>query len=194
MSSLERFLLRVAIHPVLQKSENFKTFLEKDFLSTESGRRESFMENISDAFMNAFSKVQLPDERFINFNLQIAKLETHLKNLDKSQQSVFKHQLDLFEDSLDLVPSFSNLAHLEKDLFDVFLKLAEVQEKIQKTTKESVDGMENHVHSIIREFIQYSRSAKVIGMTLSLFSQSYKTYPTSLPLKIEIKSKLKWKI
>jgi sorting nexin-4 len=124
-------------------------------------RKDSVFENISDALINAFSKVKRPEERFINLSLNTAKFETHLKNIEKSQQGMIKHFEDLNEENKEFITSYSNLAHLEQGLFEPLQQLVKVYEGLTKSGKRFNDQLDINCQGLVKDYIQYCRNAKV---------------------------------
>lgn len=97
--SLQRYMDRVSRHPILHKSIHLKQFLEANDLRVEHTRRESSsaIETLTDSFLNAFSKVKRPDERFMEFKETMDKFDKNLKDVEKTHGKVVKsHQGTFF--------------------------------------------------------------------------------------------------
>lgn len=103
--SLQRFVQRVASHPVLQKSEALRNFLEREYLPTHTGGMltggarsggadgsGSVLESLSDALINAFSKnSHHQDERFLSLKRDVSKYLEHLEAIERIMVKFLKH-------------------------------------------------------------------------------------------------------
>ncbi|KAI9794164.1 MAG: intercellular trafficking and secretion [Peltula sp. TS41687] len=133
--SLHRFLKRLTLHPVLRRSSILIIFLESEdwnahmrlrpqragsssttdpnSTSTSSG---GLLDNISDTFLNAFSKVHKPDRRFIEIREKADKLDEDLGHVEKILARVVRRETDLETDQADLTTQFRKLVNLEAGL------------------------------------------------------------------------------
>ncbi|EPZ34274.1 hypothetical protein O9G_002994 [Rozella allomycis CSF55] len=170
MFSLQRFLSHIGLHPDLQKSEHLKEFLQAEFLTV--------------------TKRTKPDEQFINIQLAIIKLENHLKNLDKSSMAVIKHQTELFEDMHDFVSSFSNIAHLEKGMFEFLIKFANTFDSVGKDARKILEEFDIEVNGIIRDLICYCSQAKLTLKTREQRQIDHEDLSSYLKSTIEDKEKI----
>lgn len=97
-ASLERFLKKIAVHPVLQRSESLRVFLDsRDWnsdLAQQNKKRQDDgrLDAIGDVLLNAFAKIKKPDERFVAMREEVEKLEENLQGLEKLEQRILKRQ------------------------------------------------------------------------------------------------------
>src|SRR5450432_397025 len=94
-NSLHRFLSRLTLHPILRRSALLIIFLEsQDWNATMRSRpmRSSsasdpgptgVFDNITETFINAFTKVHKPDKRFIEVREKSDKLDEDLGHVEK---------------------------------------------------------------------------------------------------------------
>lgn len=97
-ASLERFLKKIAVHPVLQRAESLRVFLDsRDWnsdLAQQNKKRQDDgrLDAIGDVLLNAFAKIKKPDERFVAMREEVEKLEENLQGLEKLEQRILKRQ------------------------------------------------------------------------------------------------------
>ena len=92
-SSLQLFLDRISRHPILQMTPCFLEFLKTEQMASIPSlvkREANVFENISEAFINACSKVRRPEERFIEIKDTVGKLEQNLTNIEKQHSKLLK--------------------------------------------------------------------------------------------------------
>ncbi|CAI4219362.1 unnamed protein product [Parascedosporium putredinis] len=123
--SLQRFLARLALHPVLRRSSILHTFLEspewnatmrsrstRASTSSDHGSGGVF-DNFADTFINAFTKIHKPDKRFIEVKEKSDKLDEDLSHVEKVMARVTRREADLETDFKDLAEQFQRLISLE---------------------------------------------------------------------------------
>ena len=113
-NSLQRFLTRLALHPVLRRAALLTIFLESvDWNVTMKTRQQrgssaseqgpvGVFDNFTDAFINAFTKVHKPDKRFIEVREKSDKLDEDLGHVEKIVARVARREGDLETDYKDL--------------------------------------------------------------------------------------------
>ncbi|KAL8811354.1 MAG: hypothetical protein Q9223_007550, partial [Gallowayella weberi] len=125
--SLHRFLKRLTLHPVLRRQLSLVTFLESSDLHSymrnhPAGGRASIdssnsvFDNLTDTFVNAFSKVHKPDKRFIEVREKADKLDEDLGHVEKIVARLTRREGDLEADYLDLSTQFMKLLTLEPEI------------------------------------------------------------------------------
>ncbi|KAF2969013.1 hypothetical protein GQX73_g4547 [Xylaria multiplex] len=123
--SLQRFLSRITLHPILRRAPILHTFLESpDWNATMRSRagRTSIasdqgsggvFDNFADTFINAFTKVHKHDKRFIEVREKSDKLDEDLAQVEKVVARVVRRETDLETDLRDLTEQFQKLVTLE---------------------------------------------------------------------------------
>jgi sorting nexin-4 len=135
--SLQRFLVRLSLHPTLRRAPILHSFLESpDWNATmrSRGSRGSgssdigspgagggggggggggVFDNFADTFINAFTKVHRPDRRFIEVKDKSDKLDDDLGHIEKVVARVARREADLETDFRDLAEQFQRLIPLE---------------------------------------------------------------------------------
>ncbi|KAI9835172.1 MAG: intercellular trafficking and secretion [Sarea resinae] len=135
--SLNRFLRRMTLHPVLRRSPLLLVFLESPEWNAHMRLRpsrgssvsdptgagagsnsasSSVFDNFTDTFLNAFSKVHKPDKRFIEVREKADKLDEDLGHVEKIVARVARREGDLEADYSDLATQFQKLINLEPNV------------------------------------------------------------------------------
>lgn len=150
--SLQRFLNRLTLHPVLRRATLLTLFLESsDWNATMKSRPSrgmsgsdsggnSVLESWTDGFLNAFSKPHKTDKRFQDVNDRAKKLDEDLGTVSKTVARVAKREGDLETDYADLATQFQKLASLEPGVQDELTKFA----TSVHSTSEGWKGLKDH--------------------------------------------------
>ena len=175
--SLNRFLRRLTLHPVLRRSSLLIIFLEspdwnahmrlrpqRSASASEQGGGGVF-DNLTDTFLNAFSKVHKPDQRFIEVREKADKLDEDLGHVEKIIARVARREGDLEADYADLSVQFGKLVNLESNLEEPIHSFAAGVESTSqgiKTLKEHTD--QNYLGSL-RDMEAYITALKALLKT-----------------------------
>lgn len=81
--------------------------------SSASDQGNSVFENLTDTFVNAFSKLHKADKRFIEVREKADKLDEDLGHVEKIVARVARREADLETDYMDLSTQFMRLVNLE---------------------------------------------------------------------------------
>ncbi|SAL97912.1 hypothetical protein [Absidia glauca] len=117
-TSMERFLQRIARHPVLGRASFFVKFLESSDFNDASARalregQETMMDTLGDSLLNAFAKIRKPDPQFVEMKDRVDRLEENFVVLEKTLSRTNKRTEDLSRDYKELAASIQGLAPLE---------------------------------------------------------------------------------
>ena len=133
-ASLNRFLFRISLHPLLRKTSIVCTFLEsgdwnavakKSPGGASSGRTGSsrnadqsagVFDGFQDTLLNAFSKLSKPDRRFIDIRDRANKIDQDLSHVEKLLTKVVRKQSELVGDYADFEVQITKLSALEPEL------------------------------------------------------------------------------
>ncbi|KAG0659275.1 intercellular trafficking and secretion [Maudiozyma exigua] len=114
--SLQNFLRRISLHPVLSQSSILKMFLTSNDWDTY---RKSLIDNlpsnkeeVTDAFMNAFKSVHIQSDEFIEIKERSDKLDHTITKLDKIFHKVVKKNDSISEDYVKLGTALEELSEL----------------------------------------------------------------------------------
>jgi sorting nexin-4 len=118
--SLERFLNRLLQHPLISQSQYLKRFIYEElwFVSMAPSEKEGVLESVSESWMNAFSKVKKPDERFLEIQNTTTIYEENLKTVEKNVSKLAKLHDELGQDLQGLSAEMGDIGALEAGVTD----------------------------------------------------------------------------
>ncbi|KAK5668383.1 Vacuolar protein sorting-associated protein vps5 [Batrachochytrium dendrobatidis] len=196
-SALERFICKVAAHPILQLDTDMRLFLESETFSYDkrSDRKGSFMGAFTETTPQVnqpFPKVPDSDITLENRRIQIESMEIQLKSLLKALELLMKQRRDLAQAILEMGDSLVGLANIERSpvLSKKLLKLGDIHKTIcnlqEKQAKEDI----NHIFMTVEEYIRIIGSVKVAySMRLKAYS-SFSAAETNLTKRNDSLTKL----
>ncbi|EGF78759.1 hypothetical protein BATDEDRAFT_35712 [Batrachochytrium dendrobatidis JAM81] len=160
--SLQAYIDRIARHPILQQSPHVQRFLEAEQMSSyDHPRRESHVfENLGDVFLNAFSKVRKPDERFVDIKEAVEKFEQNLINVEKLHSRLLKHQTGLAADYLEFGSSITSLGMMETQVSQPLSNFGNRAPIFSQALTEKTVAEEQYYVNKLREYISYCQSVK----------------------------------
>lgn len=132
-ASLNRFLKRISLHPVLKRSKIYHIFLEShDWNSYKLNLRvktnsdsSSAGEGLSDVFMNAFKSASVQSKEFQEIKERSDKLDENISKIDRIFNKILKRYSDLEIDYQDFSLQIKKLAELEPELEIPFLSFSD---------------------------------------------------------------------
>jgi len=168
---LHRFLQRLARHPTLQRSTLVRAFFE----STEwhvhmhqhvahpptNEHSPSLIDNISDALLNAFTRVRKPDDRFLTMRENVDKFEEGLvlgerlfgRIRSRTSDGNPESGEDLTADYHDLAVAVQGLGFLESGITDPLNHfsntLLEFSALMRHTTQTTTDPLLTYIRSLL---------------------------------------------
>lgn len=181
--SLQRFLSRLALHPVLRRASILHTFLESpDWNATMRSRSArgslgssgapdlgtpgaqagggGVFDSFADSFMNAFTKVHKPDRRFIEVKEKSDKLDEDLNHVEKVVARVARREADLETDFKDLAEQFQKLITLEPGVESSVHAFAASVEDTAAGLKKLKDHTDQDYLGSLRDMVAYSGALK----------------------------------
>ncbi|KAI9279420.1 hypothetical protein BC943DRAFT_331794 [Umbelopsis sp. AD052] len=165
--SLQWFLDRISRHPLFQQSQSTRVFLEsanfkhdKQLQTVRDPSSGSVMETLSDTFLNAFTKVQKPEERFVDMKENIDKLADNLNTVERLYSRIGKRQQDLSQDYAMFANSVDGLSNLETGISSQLGQFAETSRKYSGAIKEMCEKEDLLFLNQIHEYLSYCQAAK----------------------------------
>ncbi|KAK1780563.1 hypothetical protein QBC45DRAFT_104698 [Copromyces sp. CBS 386.78] len=186
--SLQRFLARLALHPILRKADILHAFLEspdwnatmrsrsaRGSLASPGGLSESTLggsaaatagggggvfDTFADSFMNAFTKVAKPDRRFIETKEKSDKLDEDLNHIEKVVARVARREADIESDLKDLAEQFQKLITLEPGVETAVRAFAASVEDTASGLKKLKDHTDQDYLGSLRDMVAYSGALK----------------------------------
>ncbi|KAK1755079.1 Sorting nexin-4 [Echria macrotheca] len=185
--SLQRFLSRLALHPILRRANILHTFLETpDWNATMRSRAVrgsagsagdgvdvgpaagasgaggggGVFDSFADSFMNAFTKVNKPDGRFIEVKEKNDKLDEDLNNVEKVVARVARREADIEADLKDLSEQFQKLIVLEPGIEQAVHAFSASVEDTAAGLKKLKDHTDQDYLGSLRDMVAYSGALK----------------------------------
>lgn len=177
--SLHRFLKRLTLHPVLRRAPLLIIFLESPdwnahvrlhgnrttVNATTDNASTGIFDNFTDSFVNAFTKVHKPDQRFIEVKEKADKLDEDLSHVEKTVARVARRESDLETDYTELATQFRKLVPLEPA---VEMPLQVFAASVEETAR-GVRGLKDHTDQnylgSLRDMDAYILSVKTLLKT-----------------------------
>lgn len=177
--SLQRFLTRLALHPILRRASILHQFLESPdwnaIMRTRSQRGGlggagvggdgqsqggSVFDSFADSLMNAFTKVHKPDRRFIEVKEKADKLDEDLNLVEKVVARVARREADLETDLRELAEQFQKLITLEPGVESAVRAFAASVEDTAAGLKKLRDHTDQDYIGSLRDMVAYSGALK----------------------------------
>jgi sorting nexin-4 len=175
--SLQRFLKRLTLHPVLRRSTILTLFLESNDwnatmrsrpargLSGSDGTSGGVLETWTDSFLNAFTKPHKADRRFTEVEDRAKKLDEDLATVSKTVARVAKRESDLETDYSDLAQQFQKLSALEPGVTDELTKFATTLQDTSEGWKELREHTDQSYLGSLKDMEAYGLSVKALLKT-----------------------------
>ncbi|KAJ2906425.1 hypothetical protein MKZ38_001785 [Zalerion maritima] len=175
--SLQRFLSRLSLHPILRRAPILHAFLESpDWNATMRARSSrgsgagmsptaaepttGVFDTFADSFINVFAKPHRFDKRFLEVKEKADRLDDDLSQVEKVVARVGRRELDIETDLRDLAEQMQKLIALEPGVGDAaraFVLGLEDQAKGMHKLREVTDG--DYLGSL-RDMSAYTASLK----------------------------------
>ncbi|CAO1628724.1 unnamed protein product [Parajaminaea phylloscopi] len=176
VADLQLFLERICRHPTLQRSQLLRSFLESTewhvemHMHTSSAASSStsggvsavdegprapqgILDTLSDTFLNAFSKVRKPDEKFEAMKDRLDKFDEGLTGVERVVNKGRIRWTDLAGDYEELAQSIEGLGYLESGITDALNRFAATNldwaRVMRDTSGRSTEELSSHLHAIL---------------------------------------------
>ncbi|KAF8313840.1 lipid binding protein [Clavulina sp. PMI_390] len=169
---LQLFLQRIARHPTLQRATLVNAFFESTEWSVTMHKHTahppgpdppaSILDSISDTWINTFSKVRKPDERFLEVKEGIDRFEEGVTSVERGwgrirARTIFAvfhiGVLDLSADYRDMALAVQGLGFLESGITDPLNQfsntLLEFSTLLKSNTTDTSDPFLSHLHTLL---------------------------------------------
>ncbi|KAF7713918.1 Sorting nexin [Penicillium ucsense] len=177
--SLHRFLKRLTLHPVLRRAPLLIIFLESpdwnahirlhssrgSTASSTDNSGSGIFDNLTDSFVNAFTKVHKPDQRFIEVKEKADKLDEDLSHVEKTIARVARRESDLETDYTDLATQFRKLVPLEPAVEMPLQVFAASVEETARGLHDLKDHTDQNYLGSLRDMEAYILSVKALLKT-----------------------------
>ncbi|KAJ3093630.1 intercellular trafficking and secretion [Physocladia obscura] len=118
-ASLDNYMKRLAKHPLIAQSQILRRFLESNEIVPEfiakNGQAHVF-DNLSDALLNAFSKIKNPDPKFVEFKEHLDKFQETLISIERLHAKLIKSETEFELDMLEFGSCINTLGLMETQI------------------------------------------------------------------------------
>ncbi|KAI0644233.1 Vps5-domain-containing protein [Trametes meyenii] len=170
--ALEKCIQKITSHPVLQKDADLKLFLESDTFSLDIKHRKAEIAQEKGGLITAIGQTIAgprfyeTDDWFDRQRAYLDSLETQLRGLVKSIETVAKHRIEVAAAASEFAQTIADLAACDvgKQLSASLAGLAEVERKAQEL--QSIQAHEDMV-TILSTADEYARLINSVRLAFS---------------------------
>jgi len=199
-AALERFINRVALHPVLRLDSDFVDFLEysgdlpraTSTSAISSASVFKMITRVGETVNKMTYKMEEGDSWFEEKTTHVEQMESQLKKLYSIVEAVVSCRRELavatgqFAQSTAILATTEEAFHLSRSLEG----LARVEEKVEMTLQEQADADYAHIVELVRDYLSLVAAVKdVLGERVKAF-YTWQTAVTTLHRKREQRSRM----
>ncbi|KAJ3250712.1 intercellular trafficking and secretion [Boothiomyces macroporosus] len=169
-ASLQLFIDRINRHSILSTSPYYQKFLQADQMVLVSSsdhqaigdtvRDSNVFDNIGEVFINAFTKVKTPDDKYVEMKEGIDKFENNLVNIEKIHVKMLKTQTELGHEFQLLGGAIESLGKMETQITEPLNEFGQGLLTYAQLFKDKVTAEDLDYCTGIHEFIAYCEAAK----------------------------------
>ena len=173
-SSLNRFLLRLSLHPVLRRTPLLCTFLESSDWNSHMKRYSSTSNTtrapseggggvggyIPDVFVNAFTKLHKTDRKWIEIRERADKLDEDVGHVEKLMARVVRKEGEISLDYAEISAQVSKLQSLEPNLAEAFAAFAKALDQTALATTLLKETTDTSYFESLRDMSSYLASLR----------------------------------
>uniref|UniRef100_A0A8C9TPV8 Sorting nexin-30 n=1 Tax=Scleropages formosus TaxID=113540 RepID=A0A8C9TPV8_SCLFO len=160
--ALDKFLKRVADHPVLSFNENFNVFLTAKDLNSYKKQGLALLTKMSESVKNVTGGYKLRS-RPLEFAAMLDYLDVFTQKLgtiDRIAQRIIKEQSEYLMELRDYGPLYSSWAAFEGELQKPLKSVSECVTSCATALEELTDDMSEDFLPVLREYVLYIESMK----------------------------------
>lgn len=199
-AALERYLNRTATHPVLQIDPDFREFLERDGDLPKATNTSALsgagvlrlFHKMGDAVEKIAFRMDESDEWFEEKQNQVESLETHLRRLHTSMETLTQHRRELSSMTALFAKSAAMLGTAEEHtaLSRALSQLAETEERIETVHADQSDHDFFIMAELCKDYVALLGAVKEVFHERVKSYKSWKEAEATLTKKRENKVKL----
>ncbi|XP_076844577.1 sorting nexin-7 isoform X2 [Brachyhypopomus gauderio] len=206
--ALHRFLNRIADHPILSCSEDFKIFLTAEELGTHKKQGPGFLSRLGDTMRSVAASVRgvrTRPEEFTAIQDYVEAFSLKMTSLDKVTQRIIKEHKEYLEELKEGAPIYASWSDIEEELSEPLKMMASSLDRCYRETEEQVLQLSDGLVPTLHEYVLCTDTLKAVlrrrdniqaeleGKTETLASR--KTEADSDAMKYEIdklEDRLEW--
>ncbi|XP_052274039.1 sorting nexin-30-like isoform X2 [Dreissena polymorpha] len=193
--ALQKFVNRVADHPVQSFDKNFHIFLTAKAWEFQSHKKQStgLLGRVSDSLYNMGSSYMLKYRKpeFAAIQDYILAFGEKLANIERITQRIVKEQTDFHTDLLEWGPIYTLWSNSEDQLVSSLHSMTKAVETSSASLKELIDATEDHFNQPLREYILYTECIKTVLRRRDAIQAQYEQTLDELNKRKEERDQLK---
>ncbi|XP_023855937.1 sorting nexin-7 isoform X2 [Salvelinus sp. IW2-2015] len=165
--ALHKFLNRIADHPILSCSEDFKVFLSAQAweLTTYKKQGPGFLSRMGEtvrAVANSVRGVKNRPEEFTAIQEYVEDFSNKISSLDKVTQRIVKEQKEYLEELKEYGPTYTLWSGSEEELAEQLKGVAGCIERCCKETEEQVGHLSDTLVPVLHEYVLCAETLKAV--------------------------------
>ncbi|XP_055038311.2 sorting nexin-7 isoform X4 [Misgurnus anguillicaudatus] len=165
--ALNRFLNKIAEHPIFSSSEDFKLFLtaETGALASHKKQGPGFLSRMGDSVRGLAATVRgiknRPEE-FTAMQEYVEAFGQKMSSLDKVTQRIVREQKEYLEELKECAPTYTLWSNSEEELAEPLKCMAGSLDRCCKETEEQVKHLNDNLTPIIHEYVLCTDTLKTV--------------------------------
>uniref|UniRef100_A0A4W5LY03 Sorting nexin 7 n=1 Tax=Hucho hucho TaxID=62062 RepID=A0A4W5LY03_9TELE len=165
--ALHKFLNRIADHPILSCSEDFKVFLSAQAweLTTYKKQGPGFLSRMGEtvrAVANSVRGVKNRPEEFTAIQEYVEDFSNKISSLDKVTQRIVKEQKEYLEELKEYGPTYTLWSGSEEELAEQLKGVAGCIERCCQETEEQVGHLSDTLVPVLHEYVLCAETLKAV--------------------------------
>lgn len=165
--ALNRFLNKIAEHPIFSSSEDFKLFLtaETGALASHKKQGPGFLSRMGESVRGLAATVRgiknRPEE-FTAMQEYVEAFGQKMSSLDKVTQRIVREQKEYLEELKECAPTYTLWSNSEEELAEPLKCMAGSLDRCFKETEEQVKHLNDNLTPIIHEYVLCTDTLKTV--------------------------------
>ncbi|KAG9351097.1 hypothetical protein JZ751_024987 [Albula glossodonta] len=197
--ALHKFLNRIADHPILSCSEDFKIFLTAQAWELTSHKKQGpgFLSRMGDtvrAVANTVRGVKNRPEEFATIQEYVDTFAQKITSLDRVTQRILKEQKEYLEELKEYGPAYTLWSGSEEELVEPLKGVAGCIDRCCKETEEQVNHLAESLVPALHEYVLCAETLKAVLRRRDNIQAEYETKNETLANKKADREALKEEI
>ncbi|KAL4235756.1 Sorting nexin-30 [Mactra antiquata] len=164
--ALQKFLTRLADHPVLSFDKDFHVFLTAKAWEFQAHKKQAtgILGRVSDSIHNLGASYMMKNRipEFTIMHEYIQAFGEKLGSIDRITQRIVKEEGEFHADLQEWGPIYTLWANSEDLLVNALLTMSKAVETSSLALKELIDATDDHFSQPLKEYILYAESIKAV--------------------------------
>uniref|UniRef100_W5JXT1 Sorting nexin 7 n=1 Tax=Astyanax mexicanus TaxID=7994 RepID=W5JXT1_ASTMX len=165
--ALHKFLNRIAEHPILSCSEDFKIFLTAQAWELASHKKQgpgllSRMGDTVRAVAASVRGVRNRPEEFNDIQDYVESFSQKMTSLDKITQRIIREKKEYLEELRECGPTYTLWSGSEEELVEPLKQMAGCLDRCCRETEEQVQQLGNNLLPILHEYVLCTETLKAV--------------------------------